>query len=327
MKVLIAYDGSAYADAALDDLQRAGLPREVKALIVTVSDGLVKTSSPFAGAIGATRGSRRVTSAIAVAKDQAVRLLAEARAFASQARKRVGLYFPLWEVRTRVLEGLPSRELLGKAEQWQPDLIVVGSQGRSAMSRLLLGSVSKKLATDARSSVRVVRRTIATHQDEPPRVMVGVDGSIGAERAVRAIGRRVWAEGTQVRIVAVDDSVSPRTIARILPTAAAMIRSSNEEAARKARKMAQWALDELSAIGLKVSIAKKKGEPQRILLEELQKWGAECVFVGSRGLDHPNKKSGLGSVATGLVTNAACTVEIVRQPLGKLAVSGFREEL
>ncbi|HEX5885021.1 MAG TPA: hypothetical protein VFY67_10830 [Pyrinomonadaceae bacterium] len=29
MKVMVAYDGSAYADAALDDLRRAGLPREV----------------------------------------------------------------------------------------------------------------------------------------------------------------------------------------------------------------------------------------------------------------------------------------------------------
>ena len=28
MKVMVAYDGSAYADAALDDLRRAGLPRE-----------------------------------------------------------------------------------------------------------------------------------------------------------------------------------------------------------------------------------------------------------------------------------------------------------
>jgi hypothetical protein len=40
-KVLIAYDGSAHADAAPDDLRRAGLPREAEALTVTVSDGCV----------------------------------------------------------------------------------------------------------------------------------------------------------------------------------------------------------------------------------------------------------------------------------------------
>lgn len=312
MKVMIAYDGSTYAEAGLEDLRRAGLPREADALIVTVSDGVVKTSSPIVEGIGASLGSRRVTSAIAVANDQAVRLLAEARALASQARRRVASYFPGWEVNTKVLEGLPSRELLQTAEEWQPDLIVVGSQGRSALGRFLLGSVSKKLATAARSSVRVVRRTTATDQDAPPRVMVGVDGSSGAERAVREVGSRVWSEGTEVRIVAVDDSVSPGSIARILPAATEMIRSSNEEAMRKAREMAQWAADELRAIGLKVSVAIRRGEAQRILLEELQKWNADSVFVGSNGLDHPGKKSGLGSVATGLLMNVRSAVEIVR---------------
>jgi hypothetical protein len=38
MKALIAYDGSACAEAALDDLKRAGLPGEVEAMIVTVAE-------------------------------------------------------------------------------------------------------------------------------------------------------------------------------------------------------------------------------------------------------------------------------------------------
>jgi hypothetical protein len=38
MRILIAYDGSSYADAALDDLRWAGLPREAEALLLTVVD-------------------------------------------------------------------------------------------------------------------------------------------------------------------------------------------------------------------------------------------------------------------------------------------------
>src|SRR3712207_8455844 len=79
MKVLIAYDGSAYADAALDDLRRAGLPREAEALIVSVSDGLVDPSSSIADVTGSALTSRRVTSAIALAREQAARLLEEAK--------------------------------------------------------------------------------------------------------------------------------------------------------------------------------------------------------------------------------------------------------
>jgi hypothetical protein len=43
--VLIGYDGSESADAALDDLRRAGLPRETEALIVSVGEVLTPPSS------------------------------------------------------------------------------------------------------------------------------------------------------------------------------------------------------------------------------------------------------------------------------------------
>jgi hypothetical protein len=38
MRILIAYDGSRGADAALLDLQRAGLPQEAEALVISVAD-------------------------------------------------------------------------------------------------------------------------------------------------------------------------------------------------------------------------------------------------------------------------------------------------
>jgi nucleotide-binding universal stress UspA family protein len=196
-KVFIAYDGSAYADAALDDLRRAGLPREAEALIVTVSDVLVSTSSSMAEVAGTAMTSRRLTSAIAVARDQSERLLAEARGFAAYARERVLTYFPDWEARTKVLEGSPSWELLQEAERWRPALVVVGSQGRSALGRFFLGSVSKKLATESPSSVRVVRRAAEKSVDEPPRIMIGVDGSHGSERAVRSVGQARVAGGNR----------------------------------------------------------------------------------------------------------------------------------
>lgn len=312
MKVLIAYDGSTYADAALDDLRRAGLPRDAEALIVSISDGLVRSSSSVADIAGTTVTSGRVTAAIAVAKEQAVRLLQEAETFATQARTRLMSHFPGWVVRTEVLEGSPALELLQKAERWQSDLVVVGSQGRSALGRLFLGSVSKTLATESRSSVRVARRVAEKSDTEPSRIMIGVDGSQGAERAIRSVGKRPWPDGTQVLIVAIDDSVSPRRIAHILPTAANMIRSSSEEAAAKARQMVKWAAEDLSAIGLNVSVATEKGEPQSILIEKARNWQADSIFVGARGLDHPDERLGLGSVAAGLVTGATCTVEIVR---------------
>ena len=37
MRILVAYDGSAYATAAIDDLRRAGLPRQTEAMVVSVA--------------------------------------------------------------------------------------------------------------------------------------------------------------------------------------------------------------------------------------------------------------------------------------------------
>jgi nucleotide-binding universal stress UspA family protein len=312
MKVMIAYDGSAYADAALDDLRRAGLPREAEALIVSVGDGLVSASAPIAEIAGMALTSRRVTSAIALAKEQATRLFVEARGFAEQARRRVLSYFPDWKVRVRVLEGSPSQELLRKAEEWQPELIVVGSQGRSAWERFFLGSVSKTLATDARCSVRVGRREVEKDDGAPLRIILGMDGSPGAARAVRTVGMRSWPVGTEVRLIVVDDGSSPIRIADIQPSLEKLVTGFNEGQPVNARLMAEGARVVLLDEGLSTSVEVREGDPRLVLIDEAREWGADSIFVGSRGLNHLDAGAGLGSVSAALVTNAACSVEVVR---------------
>jgi len=47
--------------------------------------------------------------------------------------------------------------LLQAIQEWSADLAVVGSQGRSRVERLFLGSVSHALVTHAPCSVEVVR--------------------------------------------------------------------------------------------------------------------------------------------------------------------------
>jgi nucleotide-binding universal stress UspA family protein len=312
MKVLIAYDGSPHADAALDDLRRAGLPREAEVLIVTVGDSLVSASSSVAEVAGTALTSRRVSSAIAVAKEQTARLLEEARGFPSQARGRVLSYFPGWDVRTAVLEGSPSRELPRKVELWQPDLVVAGSQGRSALGRFFLGSVSKTLAARARCSVRVARRRAEKDDGAPLRIIVGVDGSPGAAAAVRAVGTRYWPDGTEVRLVVVDDGSGPTMTAAIQPRLGELVAGCNEHQPVNARLMAEGARVVLLEGGLGASVEVSEGDPRRVLMDEAREWDADSIFVGAHGLDRPNEGSGLGGVSAALVTDATCSVEVVR---------------
>ncbi len=198
-------------------------------------------SSSIKEIAGTALTSRRVAAAIVQVQTQASKVLEEARELTGEASLLVKADFPQWNVRAEALVGTPSLALIQKADKWDADLVVVGSHGRSALGRFFLGSVSKKVATESHCSVRVARHTIEKVDEGRERIIVGVDGSPSAELAVREVGRRVWPEGTEVRIIAVDDLISPTRIAAILPTAAAIINDSNEKAAVKAHTMLDWA--------------------------------------------------------------------------------------
>jgi nucleotide-binding universal stress UspA family protein len=312
MRILIGYDGSASAEAALSDLRRAGLPREAEAMVVSVADVMMAPPPSSYEFVGQALNSRIAASSSAQAQTQTARVLRGAQEFAARACDRIRSFFPDWEVSAETPAGTPPWELIRRADEWKADLVVVGSHGRSVLGRLILGSVSKKVVTDSHRSVRVARGAVGKRDRLPPWVMIGVDGSGEAEGAVRAVGRRVWPEGTEVRIVAVDDGISPARIAHVLPAAGALVGGRNEESAVAARKMVEWAENELRAIGLGVSVIIEKGDPQRVLLEEARKWDADSIFVGGRVFSGAIERLRLGSVATALVTKAHCSVEVVR---------------
>ena len=60
-------------------------------------------------------------------------------------------------VATRLLEGGPAEGLAAIAEEEGFDLVVVGSRGRNAVSRLFLGSVADRLVHICKKPVLVVR--------------------------------------------------------------------------------------------------------------------------------------------------------------------------
>lgn len=95
-------------------------------------------------------------------------------------RLRGTLQIPDDRVSADVLHGNPASVLIERAEH--ADLLVVGSHGLGAFSRLLLGSVSARCATHAPCPVAVVRHS---SRSVPNRVVVGVDESPAALVALR----------------------------------------------------------------------------------------------------------------------------------------------
>jgi len=105
MRILIGHDGSQIADAALVDLQRAGLPVEAEALVVSVADVMMVPQTPAYELAGEALMSRRVTAGLAYAQRQTERVLNEAKDFARRASDQVRSFFPHWNVRAETLAG------------------------------------------------------------------------------------------------------------------------------------------------------------------------------------------------------------------------------
>ncbi|MBC7998083.1 MAG: universal stress protein [Leptolyngbya sp.] len=52
-------------------------------------------------------------------------------------------------VSTKISKGFPKEEILLEIKEWQPDVLFVGSHGRKGLDRVLLGSVSQYLVSNA----------------------------------------------------------------------------------------------------------------------------------------------------------------------------------
>ena len=309
-KILIAYDGSESADAALYDLQRAGLPDEASALVVSVAESWFPPPPPSSYAsVEPPFAENGYDTDNANLKVKRTDLLVEAQKLADKAASWTQTNFPRWDVNAESLYGSPASELLAKSDQWNPDLIVAGSHGRSAIGRLFLGSISHKLVTEATCSVRVGRPT--DNQDSGVRVLVGVDGSNGAAEAARVVSDRKWPKGTEIRFVAVYDPVTPTMAGLVVPKVVHWVDEENQATVQLALKMVEALEKKFRSNNLSTSHLVVAGEPKRVLLDEAHRWRADCIFVGARGLSRINRFL-LGSVSAAVAARAHCSVEVIR---------------
>lgn len=79
---------------------------------------------------------------------------------ANQVLDRVRTLGEDLKIETKILEGRPANEIVEFAEDNGIDLIVIGTQGKTGLKRLLLGSVAETVIRSATSMVLVVKNNI-----------------------------------------------------------------------------------------------------------------------------------------------------------------------
>lgn len=140
-RVLLATDGSVLSIAAADAVAETSWPEDTEVRVVSVVNPMVYSLEELGltGGTGADHAHRAIGNAVQALTGAAVKISAE------------------------VIAGSAARQLIARAREWGADLIVLGTNERRGLSRLLFGSTSAAVAKRADCSVRVIRGKHVSH--------------------------------------------------------------------------------------------------------------------------------------------------------------------
>ena len=313
MKLLIGYDGSESADASLVELARAGLAKNVEALILI--DDVWLPSSPYEYSRAVS--TRRILASEMSSFVPALRTVEEGRALSRQAMSRARLLFPNWDVRVEVSpnSGLPASELVRKAFSWKADLIVIGSDVRPRSEGFNGVGASLKVVAEAPCSVRLARPK-SRGSDGPARLILAVDGSPLAMSAVRAIAARDWPEGSECRFVTTDEAIGAILRSGVHQAEATpLVGTDEEDYSESLGSLLSRGASTLRSGGMKISAVTAEGGLHGALIDEAREWDADCIFIGTH--EHASKIGESGPsdsvrLAALLASGSPCSVEISR---------------
>ena len=189
LPVIVGIDGSVAGENALHWAAAEALHRAATLHVVHVGDVDDRPADTAGGAATGTAPESALRTDIP--SSYAEQLLADAIASAADS-------YPHVQVKAELFDGHPARvleELSGSAA-----LVVVGTRGRNALTGLLLGSVSQRLAGRAGCPTVVVSEQPLPDEPAAP-VVVGVSDSDAGLAALRLGCEEASLRGVEVRAI------------------------------------------------------------------------------------------------------------------------------
>jgi nucleotide-binding universal stress UspA family protein len=168
MKVLLATDGSPGSDAAVMEVAQRPWPDGSEIKVISAFE-LPLPPTPEAWAIPPTYFEELDSSA-----------RQQARSIVESAVEELKEKLPASiSITGEIFLGPAKAVILEEAENWEADLIVLGSHGYRVWERFFLGSVSRAVVSHAKCSVEVVRSHLSGSSSNPS---LGKSNEVSASR-------------------------------------------------------------------------------------------------------------------------------------------------
>ncbi len=212
------------------------------------------------------------------------------------------------ELETVVRQGHEVAEILRFVREGRFDLLLLGAHGHSRVFERLIGSTSLSVARAAPCSVFVVRgsQMLAGGLEQIKRILVGLDGSPLGRLAYRtALDFAILCGATVTGVTAQEGAPTARVVG-LDPRYVQQLKTAAEEHAR--------------AAGVAFEHAIRRGHAAQGIREAAREVGADLIVLGATGLEHPWSTT-IGGTASGVASEAPCSVLLVRSPQATLHVA------
>jgi nucleotide-binding universal stress UspA family protein len=208
---------------------------------------------------------------------------------------------------TKMLEGEPDAAIVAYARETKAELIVTGTQGRTGLAHVLLGSVAERIVRTSDVPVVTVPKNAVVGPDvrfEPKRLLVPVDLGPGSADALRAAV--ALAEVSHGRVCAAYGWQMPFYFAAGSELAV-------ESERRESGRFDAWVRETLQGLHAQVDRIAKNGTPNDVIREAAEHERSDLVVMataGRTGLEHFM----LGSVTERVLRTVHLPVLTFRRP-------------